>query len=160
MKIKWNKKVTVYLLRCKFRRNTSAAPDTLRPQFSPRPTPRALPYSTQWRNFRPKISQGYARCAASEERLNIVEGAGADIDVSESLVNGVVVNIVKRARQLTKTLRKHPKVWYTDATPYAQRPSCCAVACTYSETSFTACNVLTQSIAMLGNAQLPWLLYE
>ncbi|KAH9378355.1 hypothetical protein HPB48_015646 [Haemaphysalis longicornis] len=52
-----------------------------------------------------------------------------------------------RVRQLTKTLRQQCNVWYTDATPYAQRPSCCAVACDYPETSFTACTVPTPNIA-------------
>ncbi|KAH9361911.1 hypothetical protein HPB48_003680 [Haemaphysalis longicornis] len=52
-----------------------------------------------------------------------------------------------RVRQLTKTLRQQSNVWYIDATPYAQRPSCCAVACNYLETSFTACTVPMPNIA-------------
>ncbi|KAH9368952.1 hypothetical protein HPB48_001020 [Haemaphysalis longicornis] len=52
-----------------------------------------------------------------------------------------------RVRQLTKTLRQQSNVWYTDATHYAQRPSCCAVACNYPETSFTACTVPTPNLA-------------
>ncbi|KAH9384192.1 hypothetical protein HPB48_026185 [Haemaphysalis longicornis] len=49
--------------------------------------------------------------------------------------------------QLTKTLRQQSNVWYTDATPFAQRPSCCAVDYNYPETIFTASTVPTPNIA-------------
>ncbi|KAH9375637.1 hypothetical protein HPB48_019783 [Haemaphysalis longicornis] len=52
-----------------------------------------------------------------------------------------------RVRQLTKRLRQQFNVGYTDAMPSAQRPSCCAVARNYPETSFTACTIPTPNRA-------------
>ncbi|KAH9369922.1 hypothetical protein HPB48_001799 [Haemaphysalis longicornis] len=45
-----------------------------------------------------------------------------------------------RVRQLNKSLCKQSNVWHTDATPYSQRPSCCAAR-------FTTCTVPAPNIA-------------